>query len=171
MSMKCAENIPQITADGSEIGASRGKGEELAHTRLIRRTPGAGSSPGKSQRSSSELTVGEVAGGTAICSGLTSIVYMKWFLTRIAEAAMERITRARWNRKASSCVRRHPLFNVFGTLWLVGANQDVAGPADVCGKCLNKKKVSLFPQNATCKTLLLQCDIAFPPHFCFCFCQ
>lgn len=95
MSMKCAENIPQITADGSEIGASRGKGEELAHTRLIRRTPGAGSSPGKSQRSSSELTVGEVAGGTAICSGLTSIVYMKWFLTRIAEAAMERITRAR----------------------------------------------------------------------------
>lgn len=95
MSMKCAENIPQITADGSEIGASRGKGEELAHTRLICRTPGAGSSPGKSQRSSSELTVGGVAGGTAICSGLTSIVYMKWFLTRIAEAAMERITRAR----------------------------------------------------------------------------
>jgi len=58
---------------------------------------GAGSSPGISPRTSSRMIGCGVKGG--ICFGLARIVYMKWLLTPVAEAGMEKVVRLETERE------------------------------------------------------------------------
>lgn len=60
MSMKRVKNVPQITADDSEIGA---RWRRLLEAHLEHASAAA------------------VRRGPAVCFGLTCIVYIKWFLT------------------------------------------------------------------------------------------
>lgn len=115
MSMKCAENIPQIAADGSEIGASWAEKSSPTHAWCISHLvldAHLGYAPKWS-------LVGLTGPWRTWWSGQMHIVHMKWLLTRCSgcdgkselDSQMD-VSPSRWMCKVCKCTCRRRLLHL-----------------------------------------------------------
>lgn len=135
MSMKCVKNVPQITADGSGIGDSQGRGEGTRPTRLLLE-------------------------GHLENAGAGAVKRLFWTNTHCVHKVVleprrwpwwKNTVKTWWSRAASSCRGRHSLSDVFGlrlARWGADAAkrhlQNIASASLPCHQCCISSSFLLF---------------------------